>query len=458
MTENFDYDVIVVGGGPGGSIAAYTLAKDGFRVCLIDKKKRSLIGDKTCGDALDKATVDLIYEHLGIGEPTGQEVSDIVKKMSIAANDIDTKATLTAPGYVVDRLIYGQRLLRLCEAEGVKIISQAPVRDIIVENGYVRGVKFHHQKETKTLRAKFTIDASGAYAAIRTRLPDELRFNGIIEKELSPDMVWPTYREIIELKEGKVPHRWINEIILLYEKEIPIPGYFWIFSKGTNRLNVGLGWLKTEENLPPLKKALKQEMKKYYQEEDYTVIKAGGGQIPIRPPFDTLVFNGGALVGDAACLVHPTTAEGHGPALESGYYCAKAISSALNSGDFSYKAIWEYNIKIMHHLGEKHANALLIRRFLEKIGSDSLEFLIRKQFLKNEDLDRLVRGQPVALTFTEKMKRLFKIFPIWSPVYHLAHLLRTAEKVRKHYLQYPNNPDDLEAWRNKRNSIAGWNF
>ncbi len=458
MNENFDYDVIVVGGGPGGAIAAFTLAKAGYNVCILDKKKRERIGDKTCGDALDKATVDLLKKEIGIDEPQGDEVSDIISKMSIAANNIETKATLTAPGYVVDRLNYGQRLLKDCEEAGVTVISQAPVRDIIIENEFLKGVKFYHEGETKELRAKFTIDASGSYAAIRSRLPESMRFGNIIEKDLKPSMVWPTYREIIELNEEKTPHPWLGEIILLYEREIPIPGYFWIFSKGPNRLNVGLGWLKTEKNQPPLKKALRKELEKYYKEEDYRVIRSGGGQIPIRPPFDTLVFDGGALVGDAGCLVHPTTAEGHGPALESGFYCAKAMIKALEKEDYSHKAIWQYNLDIMHHLGEKHANALLIREFLEKVGADSLEFLLKKRFLTNDDLDKLVRGQAVQLSLGEKIKRLLRIFPIWSPVFHLVKLLRKSEEVRKHYLAYPKEPDHLEEWRKMRNSITGWGF
>lgn len=42
------YDVIVVGGGPSGSIAARTLAKAGVKVLLIDKDFRRV---KPCGGA-----------------------------------------------------------------------------------------------------------------------------------------------------------------------------------------------------------------------------------------------------------------------------------------------------------------------------------------------------------------------------------------------------------------------
>ncbi|MBD3157176.1 MAG: FAD-dependent oxidoreductase, partial [Candidatus Lokiarchaeota archaeon] len=47
-----DYEVIVAGAGTAGCTAAYTLAKKGHSVLLLDRKERHLIGKKTCGDAL----------------------------------------------------------------------------------------------------------------------------------------------------------------------------------------------------------------------------------------------------------------------------------------------------------------------------------------------------------------------------------------------------------------------
>jgi len=42
-----DYDAIVIGGGPAGSVAAFTLAKGGLRTCLVDKS--NFPRDKLCG-------------------------------------------------------------------------------------------------------------------------------------------------------------------------------------------------------------------------------------------------------------------------------------------------------------------------------------------------------------------------------------------------------------------------
>ncbi len=46
------YDAIIVGAGSAGTLAAKTIAKSGLTTLMIDSKKRELIGDKICGDAI----------------------------------------------------------------------------------------------------------------------------------------------------------------------------------------------------------------------------------------------------------------------------------------------------------------------------------------------------------------------------------------------------------------------
>ncbi len=57
-----DYDVIIAGAGTGGATTAYTLAKRGHSVLLIDRKERDGIGEKTCGDALGSHHINELRE------------------------------------------------------------------------------------------------------------------------------------------------------------------------------------------------------------------------------------------------------------------------------------------------------------------------------------------------------------------------------------------------------------
>lgn len=452
------FDVVIVGGGPAGTLCALTLAKDGHSVAILDKKQKELIGDKTCGDALDLASVELIQKHLAIDPPAGEELSDPILRMKIAAEGLETHATLTAPGFLVDRLIYGQRLLTQAESMGVTIFAGLAVRNVLIENDKVIGVEAirKEDREKLTFHAKFVVDASGAYGAVRKHLPARMNFDGAIQKTLSDDMVWPTYREIIEFHTQD--HIYHNEIILEYETAFPVPGYFWVFSKGEKQLNVGLGWLKSEPDMGNLKEALHNRMALLYDPSTYSVIKSGGGQIPIRPPFDNLIFPGGVLVGDAACLVHPTTAEGHGPALESGMLAGRAISQALRSNDDSLDALWEYNQGVMERVGVMHAKGYLMRKFLERITPKGLELLLKREFISDSEFDKLVRGEFPELSTLQKFWKVLKLFPKFGLVRHVQWMLQKMDRIEEIYQNYPTSSEGLHQWREERNFALEYNF
>ncbi len=460
--DNNQFDVIIVGGGPAGVICAITVAKGGFKVAIVDKKSKDNIGDKTCGDAIDKAAYQRLSDGIGLDFPHGDEISDPITRMSIAAGSLNTKLTLNAPGYVVDRHILGQRLLKQAEELGVTVIDNAPVREIIVDkkNGsnYLNGIKYRKDGKINELRAKFTIDASGSYAVIRKQLPDEFLIDGIT-RELSKDQIWPSYREIIEFNEDVEDHIFDNEIVLLYKDDFPPPGYFWIFTKGKRKLNCGIGWMKYQsKDLGGLKSGYIKEMENYYPRDSYKIVKTGGGQIPVRPPFDSLVFNGGALAGDAACMVHPVTAEGHAPALDTGMHLGKTLVIALKSGKREKNALWEYNIAVSHHYAKKHQQALVMRNLMENIGAKGFEYLIKKNIFKNEEMDLVFSGDQLILSFWDKIKRVSKLLHKPKLLLALKRVFDSVDNCEMLYNKYPTDPRDLDRWRQERNKTLKVNF
>lgn len=456
---DYDYDVVIVGGGPAGSIAAYSIANEGYSCVIVDKKDKENIGNKNCGDALDETHVKILERELGVEPPSIEkgEARDLIKRITIAAGDLNSKLTADTPGYLVDRLVYGQRLLQMAEKAGAEIISNASMRGIIIENAQIVGINYFHNNQLKQIKAKITIDASGYVGAVRKEIPKELS-NGI-DYTIIDEYTIATYREIIKFKNNE-SHNFREEIVLLYHNDIPVPGYAWIFSEGEGMLNIGITWVKSI-NYPSytsMKKIYHEVLDPYFDPSEYEVIYKGGGNIPMRPNFDSLVVNGAMLCGDAGALADPTTYEGHGPALESGRLAAKAAIQALKKNSFLAKDLWQYNVDVMKYPGGMHTQSYIAQILLTKLKVKGLKYLLDKNLISEQELRDLFQNPDAEFSLWFKIKKLLKMFPRWDLVLTIKKHMDLIELTKDVYELYPADPSKLDEWREFRNRKLKINF
>ncbi|MDH5401060.1 MAG: NAD(P)/FAD-dependent oxidoreductase [Candidatus Heimdallarchaeota archaeon] len=451
-------DVAIVGGGPAGCIAAITIARAGYSCVIVDKKIKQEIGNKNCGDALDGKHIDILLREMNIEPPSLEngEARDEIKRINIAIESLEHKITAPVPGFQVDRLVYGQRLLNIAESEGTSIITEANVRDIILEENQIRGFRYYHQGEKKEIRAHITIDASGFIGVIRKQIPEAL-CNGIDYSIKKEDSI-ATYREIVKFNENK-NHNFENQISIIYTDRIPKPGYAWIFSEGKGKLNLGITWQKSLEY--PDNKSMKQLyhecLDPYYPPNSYEILDSGGGNIPMRPNFDSLVVNGAMITGDAGSLADPTTFEGHGPALESGRLAGLTAISALKKGSYLVENLWDYNVNIMKYPGAMHTQSFLTRKLLERVKNKDIIFLLNRKLITTQDLiDIFEFGKEI--TFKQKIVKVLKTFPRWDLIYQLKKTISLIEATVDVYNQYPTTPSGLQSWRELRNKKLNLNY
>ncbi len=442
------YDGIVVGAGPAGISSAIYCQQNGLNTLLLDSKPKTEIGDKVCGEAISKKTVHRVSEKLNIKPPTEGEINTNVEQLVLRTSLPVDHISLPAIGYMVDRYIYGQRLLSDAAEIGVKIQDNTKVVSAIVEDNSVKGLKIRNKHgKNENLYCSIVIDCSGILAAVRTSLPDD--FEPLLNKELTKADYASCYREIIELEED---HNLDGKIVLQYEGDIPKPGYIWFFSDGKKKLNCGTGFIKTGKNKEKSVKTIYfKAMEKYYPKGTYKTLDGRGGTVPIRPPLWNAVAPGLIVAGDAAFHADPLTAEGHGPALLAGYYAAKISLKAIRNNNVSTESLWEYNKLIVKNFGNEHARYRILTIALDRLGVKNLEFLLKRKVIKKSDLtSELVTRKESILSL---LGRAIRCFPRLHLILIVKKAMSLSKKVDILCESYPESPHIFSEWKDKIEKI-----
>jgi len=441
-------EILVVGGGPAGVLSALTAAKFGRKVILIDAKSYSEIGNKTCGDAINLGPLEKLEKELGLEKPHGDEVADVVEELVFQTDRV--KFSLFGDGFVLNRHPYGQRLLKKAKDYGVEIRAETKAVKAIVDSTGVKGATVLNKvtNEKYDISARITIDCSGRNFQIRKTIPTDLFPN--LEKYMEKRDVAASYREIIKLKED---HPYHNQILLIYTEEVPEPGYFWLFSKGTKKLNAGIGWWLDMETEKGMKESFWDALHKFYPPDTYEVVHKGGYTIPTRYPLLNAVAPGFLTAGDAAFHVNPFSAEGHGPALSAGFYAGKIASEAIREDDVSVEKLWGYNVAVMKDFGLSHTKLQLFPEALYKAKISGLEFLFKREILSQDQFMDLHGGK--SLTRVEILKILIRAFPRYKLLLYINKISKGAQTFNELFERYPTSPSEYQNWLEEFNLVMG---
>jgi len=434
------FDVIVVGAGTGGCLAAKTIAEAGFDVCLTDRKKQGDIGEKIYGDAIGKHH----FDKLGLKYPLGGELERRILGVKIYAPSNETVFYVAGRelfGFILNRRLFGQRLLNDAVSAGSTFLELTHVIEPIFGDNCVTGVLVKDLKTEKKIRlhSRIVVDASGFPAVLRKKLPEKVG----IDAEVNNEDVVVCYREIRRLKE-QIPE---EEFLELYLGQRVAPGgYSWIFPERGKLVNVGLGLAMIREFPNPKSQLYRYVLSKPLFEGS-SLISGGTWYDPARRPLDCMTGNGIVIVGDAACQVNPIHGGGMGPSMMGGKLAGETIVEALENGDVSREGLWTYNLRYMEEYGTKQAGLDVFRIFLQQVGDNDLDYGMEYRIITEEDLLKAIIGEDVHLNITEKTRRVFRGLGRISLLNKLREAVNLMGKVKTLYLNYPTSPRGFEEWR-----------
>ncbi|HEX6188956.1 MAG TPA: NAD(P)/FAD-dependent oxidoreductase [Pyrinomonadaceae bacterium] len=161
---NSNYDVIIAGGGPGGSSAAIHLALRGTRVLLAEQKK--FPRPKLCGEFISPECITQ-FEQLGVSDQMlASSPSPLTETVfySQAGASVSIPSDWFSKGGValgLSRAEMDERLLRRAAEAGVDVREETSVTSLKFENGQVAGVNLKTHNSEEAVSAPITIDATG---------------------------------------------------------------------------------------------------------------------------------------------------------------------------------------------------------------------------------------------------------------------------------------------------------
>ncbi len=335
---NSSYDVVVVGAGPAGSMAALHAVKGGASVLLLEK-------DRDIGYPVRCAEGVGIESMKGVVDIRPEWITNRIDRFRIIAPngiagepDIDkVDPDIGGRGYILNRRLFDYDLAMMAVEAGAVVRTKAYVHGLLRLNGSIKGVKVRVQHREFQIRSKIIIGADGVesrvgkWAGIDTTTKYEFMASAaqmtIAKIDIEPDLC--------EFYVGS--------------KYAP-GGYFWVFPKGRHEANVGCA---VDPKRSKTKKAI--DFVCDFVEDKFpgaSIMSTVAGGIPAEPTLETIVKGNVLLVGDAAHQANPFNGGGIASGMKAGILAGKAAAEAVKTG--SLKILNSYPKQWNKLLGRKH--------------------------------------------------------------------------------------------------------
>jgi digeranylgeranylglycerophospholipid reductase len=387
-------DLVIIGAGPGGSMAAKTAAEAGLDVIMLEKRQE--IGDPVrCAEGVGKRVFCQMVK------PEPEWIAAEVKGARICAPD-GTSIVMSEDkggnevGYVLERKVFDRALAMEAARAGAKVMVKTRALGLLKKDGMPCGISAMRIGEPLQIDAPLIIGADGVESKVG-------RWAGI-DTALSLKDIETCAQFLVS--DPSIDDQYCEFFL---GNEIAPAGYVWSFPKGDKLANVGLGILGSKARPGDAIRLLQQFMKSYFPNGKVVEMVVGGD--PCSGPIESTTADGVMLVGDAARQTDPLTGGGILNAMEAGIIAGEVAAKALAAGDVSRAGLKEYEDRWRATIGRHISRSFEYKEFFVKLTDKDLNQLIGS--LKSEDISKMdLRGM---------LRVLFRLNP--KLLWELKHLV-----------------------------------
>jgi digeranylgeranylglycerophospholipid reductase len=307
------YDVVVVGSGPAGSVTARFAAESGAKVLIIERRQEVGV-PVLCGEGVSRKIDEwgmLEGERWIASKMEGARIYSPDKTCVTLSADMAGNET----GYVLYRDIFDQELARQAVKSGAKIMMNTNVTGLLKERDKIKGLKANKFDEELEIEADIVVGADGVESKIG-------KWAGI-DTTLKPEDLETCCQYTLTNVDCKDAY-----CDFYLGKQIAPGGYVWVFPKGKDVANVGIGLLASLSESGMAKKLLDDFISKDPRLKNGEPIRFLAGAVPVANPIETVRDNL-ILIGDAARQVDPITGGGLTNCLEGGKIAGETIGRAI---------------------------------------------------------------------------------------------------------------------------------
>jgi digeranylgeranylglycerophospholipid reductase len=360
--KKLDTDVLVVGGGPGGSMAAKFAARGGARTLLIEKRQE--IGSpvrcaegiskgwmEECDVSIDSSWVACVPEAARIFAPSG---TFALVTPDRAGNEV---------GLVLERTLFDKALAKHAAEAGARILLKTYASDVMKQGDAVCGVVGQSMGEDIEIRASVTIAADGFESQVG-------RWSGLDTSLGQGDIISAFQYRLCNID---CDARYCD----FYIGRCSPGGYIWVFPKGSGIANIGIGIPASQLRQPGETKAyLDRWIGQHPGLAKGQALDMVAGGVSTCKPLNQTVAAGLMLVGDAARLMDPLTGGGIVNACLSGKMAGETAAAAALCGDCGEAFLQKYERAWRDKMQKRLTRNWLAKEKFVTLNDDALNRII----------------------------------------------------------------------------------